>query len=537
MDKYKGKVASHGYAYGTIVEISHKNTFISKKKVNDTNVEITKFDKALVKAIKELEELYEKALVEVGEDNAQIFFMHKMLLEDPDYRGNIVSLIVNNNFRAEYAVDIIGKQFANTFSAMEDEYMSGRAADFRDITKRVIKIIQNKKQVSNSLPKNCIIVTDDLDPSETIHLDKKKVIAFITRRGSINSHTAILARTMNIPALVSVKIPYGVNGNSAIVDTVEAKITVSPDCERVSLYDIDSKKHFEKMKLLEDLKGVDVKTKSNKYIKLRANIGNVSDVEYAVENDADGIGLFRTEFLYLESNDFPTEEQQLMEYKKVAQLMGDKVVVIRTLDFGADKQAEYFELHQEENPALGYRAIRICLTKEDLFKTQLRAIYRASMFGNIKIMFPMVIAEWEIVKTKEFLKEVQEELTSKGIEFKNVEIGLTIETPAAVMIADELAKHVDFFSIGTNDLTQYSLAIDRQNQKLERFYDPHHPAIFKMIEMVVSSAKRNNISVSICGELGADIAVTKRLIGLGVDELSVAPSMILPVKKEILDCE
>lgn len=537
MKKYKGKVASVGYAYGNIVEITHKNTFISKRKINDIDFEIAKLDKALDKAIKELDKLYNKAVVEVGEENASIFSMHQMLLQDPDYRGNVVSVIENNNFSAEYAVDIIGKQFSDTFSSMEDEYMRGRSADFRDITKRMIKIIQGKKTINNTLPKNSIIVADDLDPSETIHLDKKKVIAFVTRAGSINSHTAILARTMNIPALVSVKIPYGFNNSKAIVDTFDGKITVFPDQERLEQYNNDSSIYFNNKSMLNELKGKEATTKSGKKIKLSANIGSISDVEYALENDAEGIGLFRTEFLYLESDDFPTEEQQFLKYKEVAELMNGKDVVIRTLDFGADKKADYFELNQEENPALGYRAIRICLTKDELFKTQLRAIYRASAYGNIKIMFPMIISEWEIIKAKEFLTEVKQELTNEGIAFNDVEVGITIETPAAVMIAYVLAQHVNFFSIGTNDLTQYTLAIDRQNQKMERFYDPYHPAVFKLIELTINAATQNNIKVSICGELGADINVTKKLVELGVSELSVAPSMILSLKKVILNIE
>ncbi len=537
MKIYKGKVASSGYAYGNIVEIAHKNTFISKRKISNVDFEIEKFEKALQKAVEELGKLYEKAVKEVGEENAMIFSMHQMLLSDPDYSGNVISIIKNNKCKAEYAVSIIGKQFADTFSSMEDEYMSGRAADFRDITKRVIKIIQGKKQVTNSLPKNSVIVADDLDPSETIHLDKSKVIAFVTRNGSINSHTAILARTMNIPALVSVKIPYGFNGSTAIVDTKEGKITVCPTEERISLYTEESQVFFNNRELLFELKGKEVQTKSGKKIKLSANIGSFSDAKSAIENDAQGIGLFRTEFLYLESDDFPTEEQQFLKYKEVIQLMGGKEVVIRTLDFGADKQADYFELNQEENPALGYRAIRICLTKDELFKTQLRAIYRASVYGNVKIMFPMIIAKWEILRAFEFLNEVKEELQNEHVEYKDIQVGITIETPAAVMMASEFAELVDFFSIGTNDLTQYTLAIDRQNQKMERFYDPYHPAVFKMIELVSIAAKKHGIRVSICGELGADTSVTEKLINLGIDELSVSPPMILPIKNVILNME
>ncbi len=534
MIKLIGKVASSGFALGNIVEITHKNTYISKKKINDITKEIDKFNNALNKAIIELDDLYNNILKELDEEHAHIFLAHKMLLEDPDYKGNIINVIKNNNFKAEYAVDIIGKQFENTFLSLEDEYMRARAADFRDISKRVIKIILGRKTINNVLPVNSIVVADDLDPSETIHLDRSKVIGFITRNGSINSHTAILARTINIPAIVGVDIKYGLNNKQVLIKRNE--VIIDPTSEELDLYLEEYNKYIENNKLLNELKGKKVITKSNKKIKLYANIGSIDDVNYALDNDACGIGLFRTEFIYLESKQLPTEEEQFSIYKKVVEKMGNKEVVIRTIDFGADKKSDYLNF-TEENPALGYRAIRICLTKEDIFKTQLRAIYRASIFGNVKIMFPMIISEWEIIRVKEIIEEVKNELLLEKIEFIDIELGITIETPAAVMICDDLAKHVNFFSIGTNDLTQYTLAVDRQNQNLEKFYDPHHKAIMKMIKIVIDNAKSNNISVGICGELGADVSLTKEFIKMGIDELSLAPSMILPIKKIILEIE
>lgn len=485
--------------------------------------------------MKQLDNLYNKAVREVGEANAAIFEVHQMMLEDNDYVDSIFNIIRTQAVNAEYAAATTGDNFAGMFAAMEDEYMKERAADVKDVSERLIRVLKNVDDNSTVLADCSIIVADDLAPSETVQLDKDKVLAFVTRQGSTNSHTAILARTMNIPALVGVPVPADVDGKMAVVNGFTGTIFIDPDQETLNKAEELKKEEIEKKRLLQEYKGRPTVTKSGKEIELYANIGGVSDIGAVLANDAGGIGLFRSEFLYLQESDYPSEEVQFQAYRKVAEMMAGKKVIIRTLDIGADKQIDYFNLDKEENPALGYRAVRICLTREDIFKTQLRALYRASAYGNIAIMVPMIISLWEVKKVKEIMAAVTDEMKKEGIPFKDVEFGIMIETPAAVMMAEELAKEVDYFSIGTNDLTQYTLALDRQNPKLDMFYDAHHPAVLKMIQLTVESAHKAGIWAGICGELGADIQLTEKFIEMGVDEFSVSPAMVLPIRKCI--CE
>ncbi len=533
MEQYSGKAAFQGIAIGKIAEMVKASKVVRREHVDDPEAEIRRYQEAKDQAITELQALYDKALKEVGEAHAQIFEVHQMMLEDDDYNDSVENIIKTQNINAEYAVATTGDNFASTFAAMEDDYMRARSADVKDISERLITDLSGGQGTGNNFTEPVILVADDLAPSETVQLDKSKVLAFVTREGSTNSHTAILARTMNIPALVQVALPKNVEGRTGIVDGFTGKVYVDPDEETLKKYQDQQAKEKEKKALLAELKGKETVTKSGRKIKLYGNIGGVGDVGFVLENDADGIGLFRSEFLYLQSDNFPTEEDQFKAYRTVAEMMAGKEVVIRTLDIGADKSIGYFGLDHEDNPALGFRAIRICLDRVDIFKTQLRALYRASAFGNIDIMLPMITSVWEVEKAKEIMKEVRDELSSHQIPFKEVPIGVMIETPAAVMIADELAELVDFFSIGTNDLTQYTEAIDRQNQKLERFFNPHHPAVLREIQMTIEAGHRHNTWVGICGELGADPTLTETFINMGIDELSMSPSAILPVRKII----
>lgn len=531
-----GKSVFGGVSIGKIAFYKRNEQQIKRWHVEDTKSEVKRFEDAKAKAISELQELYQKAMADVGETNAMIFEIHQMMLEDLDYIESISNIITTQQVNAEYAVGTTSDNFAEMFAAMDDAYMQGRAADVKDVSERILHILSGAEKVAFSTEDPVIVAADDLVPSETVQLDKEKVLGFATMYGSSNSHTAILARTMNIPAIIGMgeelKLEY--DGKFAVIDGFDGKVYIDPDEETLAAMKKKQEEDLERKKLLEQLKGKENVTLSGQHINIYANIGNSSDVGAVLKNDAGGIGLFRSEFLYLESDTFPTEEKQFSVYKTVAENMAGKKVIIRTLDIGADKQADYFHLDKEENPALGYRAIRICLTQPDIFKTQLRALYRASAFGQIAIMFPMITSVWEVKKIKEIVEEVKEELRKEGIAFReNMELGIMIETPAAVMVSRELAKEVDFFSVGTNDLTQYTLAIDRQNPKLDTFYDPHHPAVLAMIQMAADSAHAEGKWIGICGELGADLELTETFLKMGIDELSVSPSMILPIRKKV----
>ena len=533
MQELKGKSVFGGIAIGRISVYNKDESTVKRVKIEDTVAEVKRFEEAKETAKEQLQALYEKALVEVGEVNAMIFDVHQMMLDDLDYVEAITHMIENQGINAEYAVAATGDNFSNMFAAMDDDYMKARAADVKDISNRVVKILQGKKDSVLDGDEPVILLADDLAPSETVQLDKSKVLAFVTRHGSTNSHTAILARTMNIPALIGVRFEEAVDGKFAIVDGYNGSVYVEPTDDVVKEYESKKQEAEEKKRLLQELKGKENITLDGKKIKLYANIGGVADVASALQNDAEGIGLFRSEFLYLESDTFPTEEEQFQAYKTVAENMAGKKVIIRTLDIGADKQVDYFNLDKEDNPAMGYRAIRICLTQPEIFKTQLRAIFRASYYGNIGIMYPMIISVSEVQRIHAIVDEVKAELDAQGLPYGDVEQGIMIETPAAVMMSAELAKEVDFFSIGTNDLTQYTLAIDRQNPKLDDFYDSHHPAILRMIQMVIDNGHKENCWVGICGELGADTTLTETFLKMGIDELSVSPSMIFPVRDKI----
>ena len=533
MQELKGKSVFGGIAIGRISVYNKDESTVKRVKIEDTAAEVKRFEEAKETAKEQLQALYEKALVEVGEVNAMIFDVHQMMLDDLDYVEAITHMIENQGINAEYAVATTGDNFSNMFAAMDDDYMKARAADVKDISNRVVKILQGKKDSVLDGDEPVILLADDLAPSETVQLDKSKVLAFVTRHGSTNSHTAILARTMNIPALIGVKFEENVDGRFAIVDGYNGSVYVEPTDDVVKEYESKKQEAEEKKRLLQELKGKENITLDGKKIKLYANIGGVADVASALQNDAEGIGLFRSEFLYLESNTFPTEEEQFQAYKTVAENMAGKKVIIRTLDIGADKQVDYFKLDKEDNPAMGYRAIRICLTQPEIFKTQLRAIFRASYYGNIGVMYPMIISVAEVQRIHAIVDEVKAELDAQGLPYGDVEQGIMIETPAAVMMSAELAKEVDFFSIGTNDLTQYTLAIDRQNPKLDDFYDSHHPAILRMIQMVIDNGHKENCWVGICGELGADTTLTEIFLKMGIDELSVSPSMIFPVRDKV----
>ena len=536
----QGKSVFGGVSIGKLMFYKRNEKVIKRERVSDVDAEWKRFEAAKGQAVDQLKELYEKALEDVGEANAMIFEIHQMMLEDLDYLESIENIIRSQEVNAEYAVATTADNFAQMFASMDDAYMQGRAADVKDVSERVLDILCGVSAGVKEMTEPCIIAADDLAPSETVQLDKSKVLGFATMYGSSNSHTAILARTMNIPAVIGLgeTLSSQYDGKMAVIDGFTGILYVDPDEETLARMQEKRAKDLEQKELLNKLKGKENVTKSGQKINVYANIGNVSDLGAVLKNDAGGIGLFRSEFLYLENSTFPTEEQQFAVYKQVAESMAGKKVIIRTLDIGADKQVDYFNLDKEENPALGYRAIRICLTRPEIFKTQLRALYRAAVYGNLSIMFPMIISVSEVKKIKEIIAEVKAELKAEGIPYKeDVELGVMIETPAAVMVSRELAKEVDFFSVGTNDLTQYTLAIDRQNQKLDAFYDPHHPAVLAMIKMAADNAHAEGKWIGICGELGADLELTEEFLKMGLDELSVSPALVLPLRKRIRECE
>lgn len=539
MKEYKGKSVFGGIAIGRIKVYNKSEQQVKRVHIDDTEHEKKRYYVAVDKAAMQLQELYDKAVKEVGEANAAIFEMHQIMLTDDDYKESVENIIDSQHVNAEYAVAQTGDNYAAMFAAMEDEYMRGRSADVKDISERLINILSGFNASSMVSDEPVIIVAEDLAPSETVQLDKDKILSFVSVKGSVNSHTAILARTMGIPALIGTPVipDNDIDGKMGIVDGNSGCLYVDPDNEKLGYYRKKQDEQLKQKELLQLLKGREDITIDGRKIKLYANIGNVKDVMTVKANDAAGIGLFRSEFIYLERDTFPTEEEQFNIYRTVAENMAGKPVIIRTLDIGADKQCDYFNMDKEDNPALGMRAIRICLTRTEIFKTQLRALYRASAYGNINIMYPMIANMWEIDRIKEIEKEVRDELNQQGINIGNVQTGIMIETPAAVMQSDELAEKVDFFSIGTNDLTQYTLAVDRQNPKLDSFFDPHHPAVLKMIKMVVDNAHKAGIWAGICGELGADTSLTREFLKMGVDELSVSPGRILPIRKIILDTD
>lgn len=532
MERVTGKKIYNGIAIGKILFFEKSEERVARKHVDDVEAEFARYEAAKAKAIEELADLYEKAVKEVGELNAQIFEVHQMMLEDDDYNDSVSNIIRTQGMNAEYAVATTGDNFSEMFANMDDEYFKARSIDVKDISERVISVLLGNSSKSILGDEPVIVVAEDLAPSETVQMDKEKLLAFVTRLGSANSHTAILARTMGIPALIGVEIKKEWDGLVAIVDGIKGELIVDPDEAVMKEYQEAKAKEEEKKELLLQLKGKETVTLSGRKLNLYANIGNIGDLSAVLANDASGIGLFRSEFLYLETDDFPSEEQQFQAYKTVVETMAGKKVIIRTLDIGADKQVDYFNLGKEDNPALGYRAIRICLTQPEIFKTQLRALFRASAYGKLAIMYPMITSVEEVRKIKEIADAVQKELDECGIPYdKEVEQGIMIETPAAVMISDLLAKEVDFFSVGTNDLTQYTLAIDRQNAKLDVFYNAHHEAILRMLQMVVDNAHKEGKWAGICGELGADTSLTQRFLEMGFDELSVSPASILPIRK------
>lgn len=534
----QGKAVFSGIAMGRISILQKVDTNVKRVRVNDPQAEIARVMEAKEKGIAQLQKLYDKAVKEVGEAGAAIFEVHQMMMDDDDYMDSVRNIIETEGVNAEYAVATTGDNFATMFADMDDDYMKARAADVKDISDRLVRILSGCGDGELESDEPVIVVAEDLAPSETVQMDKSKVLAFVTRFGSSNSHTAILARTMNIPALINIDYEMEIQGKMAVVDGKSGALIIDPDLETMEKFKRLKEEELRQKEMLRDMKDKPTVTKSGREIKLYANIGGLSDVASVLQNDAGGIGLFRSEFVYLEKEDYPTEEEQFQVYKTVAQNMAGKKVIIRTLDIGADKQIGYFNMEHEENPAMGYRAIRICLDRPEVFKTQLRALFRASVYGNIAIMYPMIISVKEIHQIKEIVEEVKRELTEQGIPFKaDLEQGVMIETPAAVMISDLLAKEVDFFSIGTNDLTQYTLAIDRQNAKLDSIYDAHHEAVLRMIQMVVDNAHKAGIWAGICGELGADMEMTERFVRMGVDELSVSPTFVLPIRKLIRDMD
>ena len=539
MQIYKGKSVFGGIAIGKISVYKKDEQLVKRVKIEDADAEMERYTAARNIAAAQLQKLYDKALKEVGEANAAIFEVHQMMLEDEDYNESVENIIHSQMVNAEYAVASTADNFAQMFEAMDDDYMRGRAADVRDISERVITVLAGGAGSGLDSDESVIIAADDLAPSETVQLDKDKVLSFVTAHGSENSHTAILARTMGIPALIGTGIDLDetVDGKLGIVDGTNGVVYVDPDAELLEEMKKKQQEEQEKKRLLQTLKGKENITLDGQKVMLYANVGNIKDLGIALQNDAGGIGLFRSEFIYLGQDHYPTEEEQFQIYKKVAETMAGKKVIIRTLDIGADKQCDYFELDKEDNPAMGLRAIRICLTRPEIFKTQLRALFRASVYGNINIMYPMIISVDEVRQIKAIVEEVKAELAEQGIEYGNPAQGIMIETPASVMMSRELAEEVDFFSIGTNDLTQYTLAIDRQNSKLDKFFDSHHPAVLRMIQMTVENAHKAGIWCGICGELGADQALTKDFLAMGVDELSVSPGSILPLRKIILETD
>ena len=533
MEKVTGKSILKGIAIGKILFYQKGEQAVKRVKIEDTDAEIKRYENAREIAVVQLNELYQKALKEVGEMNAAVFEVHAMMVEDGDYVDSIVNIIETQQVNAEYAVATTGDNFSKMFAEMEDDYFKARAADVKDISERIVNILSGKETSGGIGEEPVIVVADDLAPSETVQMDKDKLLAFVTKHGSANSHTAILARTMNIPALIGVSIKAEWNGKLAVVDGYSGTLYIEPDEETLHQMKLRQEEDQKSRELLQELKGKEDITLGGKKIKLYANIGGVKDVASVLANDAAGIGLFRSEFLYLESEDYPSEESQFLAYKTVAENMAGKKVIVRTLDIGADKQIDYFNMEHEDNPAMGYRAIRICLDRVEIFKTQLRALLRASAFGNIAIMYPMIISVDEVRQIKAIVETVKKELDDAGIAYGEIEQGIMIETPAAVMISDLLAEEVDFFSIGTNDLTQYTLAIDRQNMKLDNIYDAHHPAVLRMIQMTIDNGHKHGCWVGICGELGADQSLTRTFIEMGIDELSVSPSCVLPIRKVI----
>ena len=533
MEKYTGKSIFKGIAIGKILFYQKGEQPVKRVKIEDTAEQIKRYEDARAKAAEQLQGLYEKALKEVGEANAAVFEVHQMMLEDDDYIDSVVNIIETQQVNAEFAVATTGDNFAKMFAEMEDDYFKARAADVKDISERMVNILSGNESGGAIGDEPVIVVAEDLAPSETVQMDKEKLLAFVTRLGSANSHTAILARTMNIPALIEVDIKEEWNGKMAVVDGYTGTFYIDPDEETLKKMQEKKEEDIKARELLQELKGKEDITVDGKHIKLYANIGGVKDVTSVLANDAAGIGLFRSEFLYLEADNYPDEEAQFQAYKTVAENMVGKKVIVRTLDIGADKQVDYFNLDHEENPAMGYRAIRICLDRRDIFRTQLRALLRASAYGNIGIMYPMIISVDEVKEIKKIVESIKAELTEKGIEYGEVEQGIMIETPAAVMISDLLAEEVDFFSIGTNDLTQYTLAIDRQNSKLDNIYDSHHPAVLRMIQKTIENGHKAGCWVGICGELGADMTLTETFLKMGIDELSVSPTFVLPIRKLI----
>ena len=533
MEKYTGKSIFKGIAIGKILFYQKGEQPVKRVKIEDTAEQIKRYEDARAKAAEQLQGLYEKALKEVGEANAAVFEVHQMMLEDDDYIDSVVNIIETQQVNAEFAVATTGDNFAKMFAEMEDDYFKARAADVKDISERMVNILSGNESGGAIGDEPVIVVAEDLAPSESVQMDKEKLLAFVTRLGSANSHTAILARTMNIPALIEVDIKEEWNGKMAVVDGYTGTFYIDPDEDILKKMQEKKEEDIKARELLQELKGKEDVTVDGKHIKLYANIGGVKDVASVLANDAAGIGLFRSEFLYLEADNYPNEEAQFQAYKTVAENMAGKKVIVRTLDIGADKQVDYFNLDHEENPAMGYRAIRICLDRRDIFRTQLRALLRASAYGNIGIMYPMIISVDEVKEIKKIVESIKAELTEKGIEYGEVEQGIMIETPAAVMISDLLAEEVDFFSIGTNDLTQYTLAIDRQNSKLDNIYDAHHPAVLRMIQKTIENGHKAGCWVGICGELGADMTLTETFLKMGIDELSVSPTFVLPIRKLI----
>ena len=533
MQCFQGKSVYKGIAMGPVVVLKKNDYQVKRTRIEDAEAEAARVDVALKASQEQLQKLYDKAVKEVGEASAAIFEVHQMMLEDEDYLEAIQSMIRTEQVNAEYAVAVTGDNFAEMFASMDDDYMKARSADIKDISERLVRNLSGQGDVDLSSIEPSVIVADDLSPSETVQMDKDKILAFVTVHGSTNSHTAILARMMNIPALIGVKMDLEElqTGMTAVVDGFGGKVTFEPDEELKAQTEARMQEEEEKLKLLQELKGKENITLDGRKINIYANIGSVADIGYVMENDAGGIGLFRSEFLYLGRNDFPTEEEQFQAYKQAVQMMAGKKVIIRTLDIGADKQVDYFNLGNEDNPAMGYRAIRICLKQPEIFKTQLRALLRAAVYGNLSIMYPMITSTEEVKRIYEIVAEVEGELKAQEIQYKTPEQGIMIETPAAAIISDRLAEMVDFFSIGTNDLTQYTLAIDRQNEKLDEFYNPHHEALLRMIQMVVDNAHKCGKWAGICGELGADPTLTEQFVRMGLDELSVAPSMVLKLRK------
>ena len=539
MLKFSGKSVYKGIVLGPAAVLKNNDFQVKRERAEDSEAEIARVETAVEKAQEQLQKLYEKAVKEVGEASAAIFEVHQMMLEDDDYRDAVSSMIRTEQINAEYAVAVTGDNFSEMFANMDDDYMKARAADIKDISNRLVRNLSGQEDMDFGSMEPSVIIADDLSPSETVQMDKSKILAFVTVHGSTNSHTAILARMMNIPALIGVPMDLEEihTGQTVVVDGFKAEVVFDPTEELCRETEARMQEEQEKTELLQTLKGKENVTRSGKKIHIYANIGSVGDVGYVLENDAGGIGLFRSEFLYLGRNDFPTEEEQFQAYRQVVQTMAGKKVIIRTLDIGADKQVDYLNLGREDNPAMGYRAIRICLKQKDIFKTQLRALLRAAAYGNLSIMYPMIISTEEVRQIYSIVDEVECELNDAGIPYKIPEQGIMIETPASVMISDELAEMVDFFSIGTNDLTQYTLAIDRQNEKLNDFYNPHHKAILRMIKLVVDNAHKHGKWAGICGELGADLELTQEFVRMGLDELSVAPSMVLKVRKNVREME